>query len=82
MYDFGLYSDMYKLIFFKLGMIIETTQFYILISVVRENKNSFVNFHSNFAVDLDEIQYAATTGLFVKPIPYLICRRNIQEGEL
>ena len=29
----GLYSDIYRLISFKLGMMIETTELYILISV-------------------------------------------------
>ena len=31
--NFGLHSDIHKLIFFKLGMLIETTELYILIPV-------------------------------------------------
>ena len=62
----------YSLISFKLGMMTGIAKLYILISIlitftfiqghsVWEIQNFNVHFLRNFAVDLDDIQYVATT---------------------
>ena len=68
----GLYSDIYSLISFKLGVMIETTELYILISVWMtltfiqgctsiRNQNFDVHFLVNLGIDFDEIQSVTTT---------------------
>ena len=82
----GLYSDVYRPISFKLGLIIETTKLYILVSalmsltstqvtVVLEMKDFGINFLANSSIDLNEIQYGATACLFVKA--HASCTFNI-----
>ena len=77
-----LYLDIYESISFKLGMIIETTKLYIFISVCmtltfiqghccmskkkKIKKTVCVHFFAKSAVDLDEVQYVATTSSFVE----------------
>ena len=73
----GLYSDSYRPVSFKLGVMVETTKLYILISVwmtlifihgfsLWETKNFGVHFLTNFMVGLDENQFVATTCCFVE----------------
>ena len=67
----GMYSDIFRLISFKLGMIIKTTRVYMLVSVwmtwtfilghsCMRNQKFCVHFLGNFTVDLDESQYVAS----------------------
>ena len=72
----GVYSDIYRPISFKLFMMIRTINPYILISVwmtltfiqgnscIRKKKLG-VHFLANTFIDLNEIQYVATTCWFV-----------------
>ena len=71
-FNVGLYSGIYRATFFKLRIITETTNFYILVSVLTiftitqghscmGNRNIGVHFLGNFAADQDEIQNDATT---------------------
>ena len=72
----SLYSEIYRPIFFKLDAMIGTTTLSILVSVwmtlafkvtiAWEIMNFNVQFLRNFAVDLDEIHYVATTYSFVE----------------
>ena len=63
-FNIDLYSDIYRLISFKLGMVIETTKFYILKSVwmtltliqghsCMRNQNCDGHFLANLGMDLD-----------------------------
>ena len=65
-----MYSDIYRPISFKLGMMIETTKLYILKlcdlglhsrSQLYKQLKTGVYFLENFAFDLDEIQHVAAT---------------------
>ena len=66
-FNIGLYSDIYRQISFKHGIIIETSKFYILISVwmtltfIQEIKSFGIHFLADLSIDLDEIQYVATS---------------------
>ena len=75
--NIDLYLDMYKRIFLQIGLVIEINILYIMISVWMSL--TFIHGHSSMriqrllclfsrrkiAVELDEIQYAATTFWFV-----------------
>ena len=73
-----MYSGIYWLISFKLGMMIETTKLYIFTSVwmtliiikghtgVCEITSSSVHSLANFNISLDEIPYVATTCWFAE----------------
>ena len=64
-FNIGLYSDICRLISFKLGMMTETTMFYISrafkVTVVWEMKNFGVQFLASLSISLDEIQSVVTT---------------------
>ena len=63
----GLHSDIYKL-----GMMIKIAMLYILISFwmslifIQETKCFGIHFLANISIDLDGIQYIATTCWFVE----------------
>ena len=67
-----MYSDIYRQISFKLGMMIETTKLFgwawssFKVTVVREIKNFGIHFLTNLGLDLDESQCVATTCWFVE----------------
>ena len=76
-FDVGMYSNIYRLISFKLGMMIENSKIYSLISVrltftfilghsTIRNQKMLCRFSQKFAVGLDEIQYSAKTCWFVE----------------
>ena len=63
----GLYSNIYRPISFKQGMIVGTIQLYIQgHSWIQKKKDFIVHFLRNFTVDLHDIQYVTTTFWFVE----------------
>ena len=74
-FNVGLYSDIYRSIAFKLGMMRETAMLYVLISVWMtltfvqghsSSKKFEVHVLANLSIYLDKFQYAAITCSFVK----------------
>ena len=89
----GSHSGIYKPIYFKPGLSIETTEVCILISVwvtlvliqgqgFMRNQKLLRSFSVKLAVDLDEIQCVATTCWFAKARAKLFCANRIQRREL
>ena len=75
--DIGLYLDIYRPVFFKLSVMIETTKLYIFMSVwmtlifiqghsCMRNQKLWFNFLTNLGINLDEILYFATACWFVE----------------
>ena len=87
-FNIGLYSGIYRLISFKLGIMIESTKLYILddhdriqsfkVTVVWAIRNFSMLYLRKFAIHVDDIEYVG----FLKLMLNLLCTSTIQGREL
>ena len=88
--NIGLYSNIYRLMSFKLGMIIKTSELYIFVSVWMTltfiqghgcvRKKVCVHFLSKLDTDLNEFQDVATTCWFVGAHAEMILHSRFKGG--